>query len=508
MNEQIDHDKSRILGVASKLAGQKLNAETVYARIVVLTGEEETLATENGRWCFVDALRLLCRVVGRLTVALPNVDAEFELEIRGLCDRLWARSQIEIVNYGLYADFSTAVAVLNVGSRARPGLPWTTINSNGWVARVSSGAQPLPASCKQPNPIAALMAASLGVSEVFKRVFQISEEKAPLLDRVEFSLFDLSNSPSGFGPPLANEVLLPDTVLFGAGAIGNAVALVLSQLPLVGNLHVVDKQDYASENWETCTQTERTGWVGEAKATRLALWLKQHSRLKVTSQKNLIATALSTPELKTMNVDLVLNGLDDPRARHDTQRLWAATTVDGGISEVGAGVVQHRLSHADMACLICSYEIPTVNVLEQQSKATGLSIAALMEGDRLITEADVQLAPSEHQDQLREMVKAKRKICSIVLDLKGIGIDAEDGFQPSAPFVASASAALVVGEALKAICFPETKTAQQFLFGNLFLGPESGIAMRRGPSAKCRCVVHRKLLEAEHSKRQAIRDGM
>lgn len=66
-----------------------------------------------------------------------------------------------------------AVAILNVGTGVRPHLPWTAINSNGWVARVSSGPTALPADTDQSNPLAALMAASFGVTEVFKRVFGI-----------------------------------------------------------------------------------------------------------------------------------------------------------------------------------------------------------------------------------------------------------------------------------------------------------------------------------------------
>jgi hypothetical protein len=46
---------------------------------------------------------------------------------------------------------------------------------------------------------------------------------------------------------------------------------------------------------------------------------------------------------------LILNGLDDVNARRATQRLWPSVIVDGGINEVGAAVVQHRLDRPESA---------------------------------------------------------------------------------------------------------------------------------------------------------------
>ena len=42
-------------------------------------------------------------------------------------------------------DVGSFDAILSVGTAVNPSLPWTTINSNGWLARVSSGTRDLPA---------------------------------------------------------------------------------------------------------------------------------------------------------------------------------------------------------------------------------------------------------------------------------------------------------------------------------------------------------------------------
>lgn len=505
MSQQIDIEQSRTLGVAQRLTGMQVNANLVYSKTVILTGEATALSTQNGKWCFIDSLRLLSRVVGNLQVVLPEVESEFKDEVQQLCRALWARQPIAFFYADTKPELTTAAAILNIGCATKHNLPWTSINSCGWVARVTSGIEALPASYGQPNPVAALMAASLGVSEVFKRIFEVSAEKAPLLDKVEFSLFDLCINPTGIGPELPERILIPDSVLFGAGAIGNAIVLTLSQLPLLGRLMIVDKQDYAKENWETCCQTESEGWIGYPKALRLASWLREHGRLDVTGQKNLIVDAISTSEFQAMSIDLVLNGLDDVQARHDAQMLWPSVIIDGGINEIGAAVVQHRVAKPEMACLFCSFKLPEENVIQKQRKVTGLDTSSLEEQNREITEEDVAKADADRRPWLKEMLKAKRTVCSVISEaFKTLGVDAEEGFQPSAPFVASAAAALVVGEAIKALCYPEIRPIQRFVMANLFLGPDASARLSQNPSTGCRCVVHRNLIVSANANRTSV----
>lgn len=218
----------------------------------------------------------------------------------------------------------------------------------------------------QPNPIAALMAASLGVTEVFKRIFGVPPNVAPLLEKVELSLFDHSTDPGFLGPILPESILLPDTLQVGAGAIGNGITLLMSQLPFEGRLHIVDNQDYQDENHGTSVLLEKSGWIGNSKAKQLAEWLKLQSNLYVTGDKVSITNALDSKIVKSMSVDLILNGLDKVQARHDTQLAWPSIIIDGGINETGAAVVQHRLDERGLACLICSFKLPEQNILDVQ----------------------------------------------------------------------------------------------------------------------------------------------
>ncbi|MBL8318364.1 MAG: ThiF family adenylyltransferase [Burkholderiaceae bacterium] len=496
---------SRPLGVAKALVGGAIDEGFVYSKSVILTGDSVVLGTANGRWCFLDSLQLLLRVVGHLTIIVPAELETLDAEVRQYCSDAWCRGSIQIIRPETPIALGFADAILSVGSEVAAELPWTTINSNGWVARVSSGPTALPADTGQANPIAALMAVSLGVTEVFKRLFGVPADRAPLLDLVEFSLFEMSSEPSSLGPPLPEDIDLPDTLLVGGGAIGNGLALLLSQLPLRGRMHIVDKEDYAEENLGTCVLVALTGWLGEPKAEKLAAWLRRHSRMEVTGEKALVADARSGSTVRSLSVDLVIDGLDNVGARHEAQSLWPSVIVDGGISEVGASVVQSRLDRPDLACLACSYDQPRDSLLNRQRRLSGLSHESLADQNRTLTEQDVAQADPTKREWLRKLLAQKRTVCSIFSEagLAELGVDAEEGFRPSAPFVATASASMVIAEVVKALVFPEAEFAQWSAMGSLFLGPASTAKIHRRPLPTCHCVVHRAVIEALRRKRRS-----
>lgn len=505
MSLNVDKATSRPLGVATTLVKRAIDEAAVYSKMVVLTGEKEVLLTANGRWCFLDALTLLSRVVGTMTVLLPGDIGLMDAEVDNFCARAWSRGSLRVLRDSGPDLLESADAILSVGTQAKPSLPWTVINSNGWVARVSSGRSSLPGDISQPNPLGALMAASLGVTEVFKRVFGVPRDVAPLLDKTEFSLFEQTTAPTWVGPTLPKEIAIPDTLFVGAGAIGNGIALLFSQLPLRGRVHIVDKQDYADENLGTCVLLERDGWTKHPKANRLATWLGENSDLTVTGEKAPIESAKSGRVVSSLAVDLVLNGLDDVEARREVQGLWPAVIIDGGINEVGAAVIQHRLDQKQLPCLKCWFEPPKIDERLLQSRLTGLNNTSLCDTGRLLTEEDIAQAAEEKRDWLRKRKEGGKTLCSIISEAvlaARLGVEVQDGFRPSVPFVATAAAAMVAAEALKAVVFPGTPVVSMFQIASLFLSPEeSAVKLNRPPSASCQCVVHRERIDQLRAKR-------
>ncbi len=503
MTPQQDLAASRPLGVAKELGAATLDEATIFSRGVVLTGERAVLETQNGRWCLLNSIRLLSRIVGPLTVLLPGGMDIFESEVRTLCGSVWTKARVTLAHEDACVEWAAASAILNVGAEVDADLPWTTINCNGWVARVSSAGD-LPNDTEQSNPVAAMLAASFGVAEVFKRVYGIPGQKYPALPATQFSLFDLGTSPSGLGPALC-DTTVPDTLLVGAGAIGNAIVLLLSQLALRGRLHIVDKQAFRPENLGTCVLLDDTSWLGASKAERLSEWLDERSPLVCSGEQAFVETARSGRHLRAMAVDLVLNGLDDVQARWDAQLLWPSVLVDGGINAVGAAVVTHRLDRPDAACMRCSFRLSLIDEMTIQANLTGLNRATLSSDlGRALTEDDLVAAEESMRPWLRQQLAQGRTVCATITEAqsRGLGMELAGGFSPSAPFVATASAALVVAQALKALAYPSAEFIQRFQFENLFVGPDAAVGVLTPADPNCLCVTQRSAIERVDTNRR------
>lgn len=494
---------SRPLAVAHTLSDRALTAADVKAKRVVLAGDGSILSSENGRWALLDSLRLLLRVAGHLTVLLPASATELEREVELIAGAASLSCKVEIVRAPNENALCAADAVLNVGFSGRPELPWTCINSNGWIVRVASTGAALSSDVAQANPIGALGAASIGVAEVFKRIVGIPNGIAPPLDPCEFSLFEYSARFDSPGPRLPKMLHLPNTLMVGGGAIGNGIGLLFSQLPLRGRAHIVDKQPYGDENFGTCVLLDDHGWIGQDKAPRLAEWLKENSSLEVTGERSRINTALAGEKLQALSPELVIDGLDDVGARHDVQLAWPTLLLDGGISDIGFAVVQHRLDDRGLACLRCTFELPQIDHRAQQQAWTGLTLESLGNVDRLLTDEDILRAHSEKRMWLEDQKRLGKTICSMINEarLAALGVEVEEGFRPSVPFVATASAVLVVAELIKALMFPQRTYPQTFTVGNIFLGFDSAAALNRVATPTCECVTHRGLIERVRSRR-------
>lgn len=120
------------------------------------------------------------------------------------------------------------------------------------------------------------------------------------------------------------------------------------------------------------------------------------------------------------------------------------------------------------------------------------------------------MAEPARQAWLREQRKAGRTLCSVIAAAqaeKALGIQLDDGFLPSVPFVASAAAALVIAQMVKVLIWPAAEQVHTFQLGNLFLGPEAKAAVRRRADPACECVRHRDRIQALQKRRhQALGD--
>lgn len=475
---------SRPLATAARLREHAVDTSRFLDKQVLLTGEAPTLSTANGRACLLGSLHLLVRICRHITVYLPPECSALREECEAVARRIAYDQEIRFPEVA--PDPAAFNAVLSVGLVARPDLPWTVINSHGWLARVSSGNLDLPLDCSQPNPIGALAAASLGVTDVFKRLIQLRETRGRFFNGLSFSLYTYQTGAVDPGPALPTK-LLGDVLVVGGGAIGNGISYLLLQLPMQGNVDIVDAQAFQPENLGTCILTGPDD-VGTAKAETLAALLRANNisakgyRSDFASFSELFGQALSYPKV-------ILNGLDNIEARHQVQDVWPDLIIDGAIGDFGCQVSVHPWDK-DIACLRCLFQVEPAEAAEKvASRATGLTVARARHADDLLTEDDVTLASHDKQVWLRERIG--RKICSIVQEAVAQELSIKEqrtGFRPSVPFVATLSASMVVGEFVKYQMGSMSSLAPRYQL-DVLRGPERGLDVPQERRRSCLCVT-------------------
>lgn len=494
MHDDIRH--SRPLATAAKLGSDAKDTSRFLDKQVFLTGESRILSTKNGCDCFLTSLRLLIRISRHVTVYIPPELVELNTECRMVADHIRYDQKISFPNS--VPDVTQFDAVLSVGTAARPDLPWTVINSNGWLARVSSGSADLVSDCGLPNPIGALAAACLGVTEVFKRLIQLRETRGRLLNGLTFSLYSYKTGDGNPGPVIPTESP-GDLLVIGSGAIGNGVIYLLSRIGILGHVNIVDGQLFQSENLGTCMLIGPQD-VDRPKAEVAEEFLAD-SGISVKGYSEDLDTFCNRLGKMSRYPEVVLNGLDNIEARHHVQDLWPEIVIDGAIGDFGCQVSVHPWGR-DVACLRCLFRKEVTEAAESvASRATGLTTTRVQEPDELLNENDVSSAPSNKRAWLRQQVG--RKICSIVQEavVRELSIkEQRAGFQPSVPFVACLSACMVVGELVKYRMGINSTLEPRYQLDVLH-GPERGLEVPQERRCDCLCVSRARNIELLRSSR-------
>jgi molybdopterin/thiamine biosynthesis adenylyltransferase len=428
---------------------------------------------------------------GRLRDVGPNLSVVLPPALSGnLLDE--CRQVADRITFGRAVEFPAGApdltgydAILSVGTRARPELPWIVINSNGWLARVSSGGTSLPGTAAQSNPVGALAAACLGVVEVFKRLIRLKEGRGRLFDGLTFSLYSYRCGEHDPGPTLPAALPL-DLLLVGAGAIGNGIIHLLSRLSVSGRAWIVDAQKFQDENLGTCLligpqelDMPKASFAEQVLGGRLQA-RGFHEELATFQQH--LGAEISYPRV-------VVTGLDNIDARHEAQALWPDLIIDGAIGDFPCQVSRHQWGE-DGACLICLFRHPPGPAAEAvASRATGLSQSRVQQAEATVTEEDVRAAPTDQLEWLRE--RLGRPICSVVQEGVAHQISQEGqrrGFAPSVPFVACLSACMVVGELVKVAAGWTTSLETRFQFDAL-RGPAYGEMVPQEKRRDCECAT-------------------
>jgi molybdopterin/thiamine biosynthesis adenylyltransferase len=490
MNKELSYSRPR--ETAQRLGDLAKDRHRFLGKKILLTGEPDILRTTNGRDAFLFSLRLLVRLCPNVSVALLEGQEALLTEAREVAVQVAFGKAVEFRVSVNPAEFD---AILSVGTRVDPTLPWTTINSNGWLARVSSGDVTLSEECSLANPVGALAAAALGAGEVFKRLIALVRERGALLNGLTFSVLALAANSNDPGPAL-RDTIESDLLVAGGGAIGNGIIALLSRLPITGKIDIVDREKFGEENLGTCLLIGPEH-ITRPKAAVLEAMLKVAGK---NAQGFYGSFADYAASLKGKYPAVVLNGLDNIDVRHEVQRtLWPDLIVDGAIGDFGCQVSSHPWAK-NVACLICLFRPPVRSAESVAAEASGLAEDRVRHADEPVSNADVESAPEATKDFLRARVG--KPICSVVSEAVAQKISQDTrarGFEPSVPFVAAFSACMVVAETVSYLSGWPSALDTRFQF-DFLQGPDRGEQYPQERRADCLCQRRKNIdrLRATH----------
>lgn len=480
---------SRPDATAALLASASSEAGRISDKSVFLTGEADCLATINGSLCFLDSLRLLVRICRYVYVWIPPSEQELFRAAAALAKSIQFNSAVRFLES--QPDPSTFDSVLLIGSTPLPNARCTTINSEGWIARVTSSNEELANCYTRPNPVTALFAACLGVSEIFKRLLGVYPSRAAMIEGLSFNLFDRTVEDADTGPPLPDSLDVTGTWILGLGAIGNGVILLLSKLGLRGDVLLVDPQAYGKENLGTCIAIGPSD-VGLKKAEVMAGFLRAKSALTASA----IVSDLGAIRARVGNdlgrPKVVLAGFDNIEARQEAQALWPDLLIDGAIGDFGVQTATHQWG-SKLVCMQCLFKIPAKDALQEASEITGLSRERAANAEALITHEDVDVASVDKKEFLRARVG--KRVCSVISEASVRKISAARDFSPSVPFVACASSCIMVTSLIRHFMNSGGHHPNRYYF-DMLIGPSSGDDIAESADPQCICQMRRVSIQA------------
>jgi hypothetical protein len=451
---------------------------------VLVRIEEEFASVPDARETFLFAVNQILRFCPNVVLHLPQLSFELIENINQLKEEIHeSTGPIQVL--ALHAPLTTYDAILNIGSRIVPDLPWITINSSGWVARAATAlanSDRLPWTAAPSNPCGALAAACFGAGLVFFTILG----RQPALAR-ELSLMTLIDSVPGSldaGPALPNHSLNLDTFVIGCGAVTNGWAYCVKRLPIAGKIQAVDRQSLRIENVGPYVLARRS-LLGTPKAVVIESYLAP--TIAVTPRpeewelfKIRLRYGLPVPAI-------IVNGLDNVLTRHSVQRLWPKTLID---MAAGGLTTQVIVNHAktESICLLGALDVPPneVDWADRLSQQSGLKAERIrQEPTSEITKADVAAAAPNLQ---RGLEGAEGTLICGRITHQNLNMEGHDpNFAPAVPFVTAFSGVIGAAETMKYLmgCSKPFHYQQNFL-------SYRGRALQMKCEHQCECQVARK----------------
>jgi hypothetical protein len=340
------------LAASQVLSG--FNEEAFAAKLadspVGVTFTSETGGRAEGRALVDLTVRLLARLYP--TIAL---DAEAGAAAADLARKV--NPNIDIVG------LSQASAGIVIGPCDHRFTTSVFAGSDGWDALIDNE-RPQRVGTSN-NPLGAGAAASLAAGAVFRHVFAEGHIDSGL--RLSTYLGNIGASPPDL--VLSQPWLLGESVLVGAGAIGNAAVWALTRCPAAGTLHVVDDETIDLGNLQRYVLAFRAD--EEAVKVEVAAKASEDAGLDIHPHEQSWAQFLAEHGFAH---EQVLLALDSAQARRDAQASLPHRIVNAWTQPGDLGVSNHSAFGGDGACVACLYLADAARQNEDEIVAVALGV--------------------------------------------------------------------------------------------------------------------------------------
>ena len=247
---------------------------------------------------------------------------------------------------------------ITIGSEERLNKPGIWVGSNLWLANVSSlGPQFL---CPDINPVGAYTAATLAVSETWKRILLPIQDKihsiriTPLDGAMSFSTFDYSLNKSSKNPILPKEIDIDCLTMIGLGAGGGAAAYTLASLADVkGMVTLIDPDEIEASNLNRYVYADHHG--ADLKKKKVLCIKELFSKFRNLKIRTFSEPFLSVQKnLKIEDYKQVVAAVDNRKTRREIQYQTPEVILDAAATEKGDFFIW-RMILGQTECMLCKH---------------------------------------------------------------------------------------------------------------------------------------------------------
>ncbi len=462
------------------------------ARAVRLIAEQEYVSTLQGQhmlFLLVDLLSRQFGVVGHIHLDVANVPThepyrQMGGDVAGAALNIVAsnsQGRIE-ASRGKGQDVACTVSV-----GFATGFQDEVVTygwSDGWNVYVGRNVLQVPYT-NGSIPLGPYFGACVLASEVFKRIGCLNERFGKFAYTFYYSLWtgqeysSLDDMPRG---QALSKVELPELVIVGLGAVGQAVSLVLGMMAdilTIPPIILIDGDHYDSTNHNRCVLGDGKDVKQKTKKVQIAeRFLMSRDIVVRTYDGTWEKFVFESPDRNTdFQYEWVLSCVDNNVARHSIQQLWPHFILGGSTVNMTSNVTLYERG-SGFECMKC-YNQPEENPESPEELRN-----ALLQKDE---EQFLRLCQKAGADPTLVMDYLKTAQCGSLGEAEIRKFESTT-IEPSVGFVSVAAGVLVVSQLLRCLtsgvneAFPN---AHNLYFSLLKLGHTSYPALAN-PECDCR----------------------